>query len=83
MRCRLTSAARCAIKMRSKEPDKKKAVKLLQHDLQNGPYHCFGHHCLSAAKTSPSSQPHGDLDSDSEDNDDGIHLDDIECKKKE
>ena len=33
--------------------------------------------------TSPSSQPHGDLDSDSEDNDDGIHLDDIECKKKE
>lgn len=90
MRCRLTSAARCAIKMRSKEPDKKKAVKLLQHDLQNGPYHCFGQHqrcssdfCLSAAKTSSSSQPHGDLDNDSEDDDDGIHLDDIECKKKE
>ena len=69
MRCRLTSAARCAIKMQSKEPDKKKAVKLLQHDLQNGPYHCFGQHqlcssdfCLSAAKTSPSSLPHGDLD---------------------
>lgn len=55
MRCRLTSAARSAIKMRSKEPDKAKAIKLLEHDLQNGPYHCFGHHercsadfCLSA-----------------------------------
>lgn len=55
MRCRLTSAARCAIKMRSKEPDITKAVKLLERDLQNGPYHCFGHHekcspdfCLSA-----------------------------------
>ena len=55
MRCRLTSAARCAIKMRSKEPDIKKAVKLLEQDLKNGPYHCFGLHekcstdlCLSA-----------------------------------
>ena len=44
MRQRLTSAARCAIKMRSKEPDRKKAVKLLEQDLKNGPYHCFGHH---------------------------------------
>ena len=44
MRKRLTSAARCAIKMRSKESDRKKAIKLLEHDLQNGPYHCFGIH---------------------------------------
>ena len=44
MRKRLTSAARCAIKMRSKEVDRKKAVKLLEHDLRNGPYHCFGIH---------------------------------------
>ena len=41
---RLTSAARCTIKMRSKESDTKKAVKLLEMDLKNGPYHCFGHH---------------------------------------
>lgn len=44
MRKRLTSAARCAIKMRSKEVDFNKAVKLLQQDLVNGPLHCFGHH---------------------------------------
>lgn len=55
MQCRLTSAARCAIKMRSKESDISKGVKLLERDLLNGPYHCFGHHercspdfCLSA-----------------------------------
>ena len=37
MRKRLTSAARCAIKMRSKEADQKKAVKPLEQDLINGP----------------------------------------------
>lgn len=44
MRKRLVSAARCAIRMRSREPDRKKAVKLLERDLINGPNHCFGHH---------------------------------------
>ena len=44
MRRRLTSAARCAIKMRSQEPDVAKAVKQLKLDLQNGPFHCFGIH---------------------------------------
>ncbi len=44
MRRRLVSAARCAIKMRSKEPDRKNGVKLLKKDLQNGPNHCFGNH---------------------------------------
>ena len=44
MQCRLTSTAHSAIKMRSKEQDLTKAVKLLEWDLQNGPYHCFGHH---------------------------------------
>lgn len=69
MRCRLTSAARCSIKMRSKEADTIKAVKLLQHDLQNGPYHCFGHHencssdfCLTA-KEKVESPGGGDSDS--------------------
>ncbi len=30
--------------MRSKELDRKKAVKLLERDLLNGPSHCFGIH---------------------------------------
>ena len=44
MRKRLTSAARCVIKMRSKEQDTSKAVKLLEKDLKNRPNHCFGIH---------------------------------------
>ena len=34
MRKKLASAARCAIKMRSKEDDRRKAVKLLEKDLK-------------------------------------------------
>ena len=44
MRRRLTTAARCAIKMQSKEEDKTKGLALLKKDLINGPYHCFGYH---------------------------------------
>ena len=44
MRKKLVSAARCAIRMRSKESDKRTAVKLLERDLINGPRHCFGFH---------------------------------------
>ena len=44
MRKKLTSAARCAIKMRSKDADQCKAVRLLEQDLINGPCHCFGYH---------------------------------------
>uniref|UniRef100_A0A1X7VKX9 Mutator-like transposase domain-containing protein n=1 Tax=Amphimedon queenslandica TaxID=400682 RepID=A0A1X7VKX9_AMPQE len=44
MRKRLTKAARCALKMRSKEKDKTKAIQFLQDDLYNGPLHCFGDH---------------------------------------
>ncbi len=44
MRQRLTSAARCAIRMRSQETDVKKAVKKLKQDLKNGHFHCFGVH---------------------------------------
>ena len=44
MRKRLVSAACCAIRMRSKELDRAKAVKLLEKDLINGPNHCFGIH---------------------------------------
>ena len=44
MRKRLVSAARCAIRMRSKEKDQKKALASLKRDLENGPRHCFGYH---------------------------------------
>ena len=44
MRQRLVSAARCAIKMQSKEPDRAKAIKQLEKDFINGPLHCFGQH---------------------------------------
>ena len=44
MRKRLTSAARSAIRMRSKEDDRSKALQSLERDLINGPMHCFGHH---------------------------------------
>ena len=30
--------------MRSQEENRKEAIKKLQSDLQNGPYHCFGIH---------------------------------------
>lgn len=43
-KARLVSAARCAIKMRSRESDRKLGVRLLKADLKNGPSHCFGHH---------------------------------------
>ena len=69
MRRRLTSAARSAIRMRSKEPDANKALQLLERDLINGPLHCFGHHnncspdfCL-AAKNRLQQEPQGTVDS--------------------
>lgn len=44
MQKRLSKAARCAITMRSRDTDRKRAIQLLQHDLKNGPLHCFGIH---------------------------------------
>ena len=44
MRRRLTGAARCAIRMCSKESDTSQALRSLEKDLINGPLHCFGHH---------------------------------------
>ena len=40
----LTTAARCAIKMRSTGSDVKQATELLQQHLRNGPLHCSGVH---------------------------------------
>ena len=44
MRLRLTMAARCAVIMRSKEDDKRRAASLHQTDIMNGPMHCSGNH---------------------------------------
>ena len=44
MRKQLVSSARAAIRMRSKEDDRKKSLAALKHDLQNGPLHCSGLH---------------------------------------
>ena len=44
MQKRLTTAARCAIKMQSTGSDVKRATELLQQDQRNGPLHCSGIH---------------------------------------
>ena len=89
MCCKLTSAARCAIKLRSKEPNMDKAVKLLEHDLQNGHKDCFGRHercspdfCLSpkerleSSSDTPGDEASSDGDTDHLDKSD----DDLACK---
>ena len=61
MRKRLTTAARCAIKMRSTGSDVKRATELLQQDLRNGPLHCFSVHTncsTNYCKVTRSSQIH-------------------------
>jgi hypothetical protein len=88
MRKRLTSSARCAIKMRSREEDKSKALTLLKRDLINAPYHCFGHHnncspdfCQavqeSRAAANGESQPAGNETTETTDDDDDA---DVTCK---
>lgn len=44
VRKKLVSAARCAIRMRSQEVDRTKALASLRKDLVNGPLHVFGIH---------------------------------------
>ncbi len=59
MRKRLVSAARCAIRMRSKDPDTDNAVKSLRKDLLNGPYHCFGIHTNCSPDFCTTAKNHG------------------------
>ena len=74
--------------MRNKEPDTTRAVKLLECDLQNGPYHCFGHHercspdfCLLAKERVESSRDtSGDGAASDEDIDHPDESDDLACK---
>ena len=43
-RVRLTTAVRCAIRMRSKQPDRQTAIRKLESDIMNSVYHVFGKH---------------------------------------
>ena len=43
-RIRLTTAVRCAIRMRSKEEDRPRAITQLGHDIKNSVHHIFGNH---------------------------------------
>ena len=85
----LTSAARYTIKMRSKEVDVNKAVKLLKTDLINGLYHCFDHHnncsadfCTTAMdKMTPTTQSTYNDESDCSQHASSImHLDEVQCE---
>ncbi|XP_021338853.1 uncharacterized protein LOC110440231 [Mizuhopecten yessoensis] len=44
MRVRLTTAVRCAIRLRSKDEDKIQAARQLEHDVRNSVHHVFGDH---------------------------------------
>ena len=78
-------------KMRSKEKDRAKAIKLLERDLKNGPFHCFGVHdncspdfCTNTSgqsTTSDNTSSHSDNGThDDSDQDDHSLEDDISCK---
>ena len=61
----------------SQEPDATKAVKLLERDLQNAPYHCFGHHdgcspdfCTAAKERVEASSSNTSIDGASDDGED-------------
>ena len=77
-RVKLTSAVRCAIRMRSNETDKHKATRLLEKDIKNSVYHIFGQHdncssdfCKSKTNETQETDEHEseNLDVDTEDND--------------
>ena len=88
MRKRLVSAARCAIRMRSKEKNRVQALALLRKDLINDPRHCFGihMHCspdfcttvrdLQVQQPPTSQEPSQELPSSSGDTEDGEIYDD-------
>ncbi|XP_033729993.1 uncharacterized protein LOC117319268 [Pecten maximus] len=44
LRVRITTAVRCAIRVRSKESNQKNAAKQLDHDIRNSIYHILGNH---------------------------------------
>ncbi len=81
MRKRLVSSARCAIRMRSREPDRKTAIKLLERDLINGPKHCFEIHdacssdfCSTAKKQEETTSSRGVLNEGAA----GLHAESLE-----
>ena len=81
-RIRLTTAVRCAIRMRSKEKDRGEAIAKLRHDIANSIHHILGNHAkcsqdfckvkqndvqqLEPASTQPVNEPNQDEDALSE-----------------
>ncbi len=80
MRQKLVSAACCAIRMRSKETDAKKAVELLNKDLLNGPLHCFGVHSHCSTDFCSVAQDHQAASSGSSDQAASSSTINIECE---
>jgi hypothetical protein len=58
IRVRLTTAVRCAIRMRSKESDRPAAIRKLEHDIRNSVFHIYGQHgnCSEFCKVKTASQ---------------------------
>ncbi len=75
---KITSGVRCAIKMRTEEEGKigrAKAVKKLQHDIMNSPWHVFGHHKNCSAdfcKQKNSSESENDIPENPNNQDAGV-----------
>ncbi|VDI26963.1 Hypothetical predicted protein [Mytilus galloprovincialis] len=78
-RIRITSAVRCAIRMRSKEKDKLKGEKQLEFDIRNTLSHVYGDHtrcsefCKAGKASKTNAGQHIDLDND--DTDDNVFTD--------
>ncbi|CAG2211913.1 unnamed protein product [Mytilus edulis] len=78
-RIRITSAVRCAIRMRSKEKDKLKAAKQLEFNIRNTLSHVYGDHtrcsefCKAGKASKTNAGQHIDLDND--DTDDNVFTD--------
>ena len=67
-RIRITSAVRCAIRMRSSEKDLQKACKSLEKDIKNSVYHIFGDHtnCSTDFCKAKPNQKNNDIEMDTE-----------------
>ncbi|CAG2245735.1 unnamed protein product [Mytilus edulis] len=74
IRVRIVSSIRCAIRMRSLESDKRKAIKNLEHDITNCINHIYGDHsrcsdfCKANLKDKSSAQAHEAIDNDDTEN---------------
>ena len=82
-RIRLVSAVRCAIRMRSKQDNKKEAVRLLEKDIRNSIDHVLGQHqncsdfCKKRKEVSNINLCDSDVNDNDEDNDKDVVTDQV------